>query len=144
IVLDMGIGTGFDDSPEIRRNLLRFFAHEAVHIWQFRLARPDDMSISWIHEGAADALAFLTLAELGEADAETVRGWFESAAADCVGFLEAGPLEGALHRGEFQAYYACGAAASLAVHAAILRAGGDGLFGFWNAFLAERAALEAR
>ncbi|MCW5724780.1 MAG: hypothetical protein KIS81_07460 [Maricaulaceae bacterium] len=131
LAFNIRIGDGLGDSPALRRHLIHLFAHEAAHLWQFR--RPRDMTAAWFHEGGADALAFLALREMGETDGEQAARSFGQSAAACAGQLEAGPLSGALARGQFRAYYDCGAVIHLALHAAAARNGHDGLYAVWLA-----------
>ncbi|MEM9300892.1 MAG: hypothetical protein AAGE01_02205 [Pseudomonadota bacterium] len=139
LAIEMGLGEEVVDAPGERRFLARFFAHEAAHLWQNAKVRGEGGGASWMHEGGAEAKAWLALVELGLADADHVRGLFEAAANACAGYLASGPLVEAGQREEFRAYYDCGAVIGLATDGA-MRHGGNDLFTFWRMLLESVAA----
>ncbi|MDJ0941192.1 MAG: hypothetical protein QNJ00_15640 [Woeseiaceae bacterium] len=131
VAIQMGLGEKVEDNVDNRRFMARFFAHESAHLWNNYRAVPDDGSYAWIHEGSAEAIAWLTLNHLGLDDPEAVRALFEDSANECIESLPAGPLNDAGRRGDYGAYYVCGATISLATHA-LMRARGQDLFDFWR------------
>ncbi len=114
-----------------------FFAHEAAHLFQGQdRIRPENDS-AWIHEGGADALAFLALAELESTSPEYLESRKRGAFDECASGLESRTLDEAAAAGEYRYHYSCGMLMQLAIDAA-LRQTGDGkrgLFEFWRAFL---------
>lgn len=131
IAIQLALGDGIIDKPEEREFMAQFFAHESAHLWNNGQAIVADSSEAWLHEGSAEAMAWLALAELGIHTEATATALFEDAANKCIEQLGAGPLETAGRRGQFQAYYECGAAIALATHGAAGRTGGD-LFTVWR------------
>ena len=110
-----------------------FFAHEVAHLFQRDKTgnRSGDDAIAWMHEGGADAMAALALIDQQRSD--YVRSRVETAASDCAAALAQGPLTTATARGSFDAHYACGLIAHLALDAD-LRGHGSNLAAF-NAHL---------
>lgn len=110
-----------------------FFAHEVAHMFQRDRTsnRSGNDAEAWIHEGGADAMAALALTERGSGD--YVRSRVASAASSCSESLASGPLTTATARGSFDAHYACGLIAHLALDADLRLRGGD-LNGFNRRF----------
>jgi hypothetical protein len=131
LVIDMGLGVEVSDTPGARLFLARFFAHEAVHLWNNGRVTHRNGDQAWMHEGGANALAWLGLLDLELTDRQRVKSLFESAARDCAESLASGPLVDAGRRGDFQAYYDCGAMMALATHGAMAQRNLD-LFDFWR------------
>jgi hypothetical protein len=134
-------GAGWRDaaaSDALREPLAWFFAHEAAHLFQGR-PRARDPSTWWIHEGGAEAFAYLAMRELDPAAFASTERRVAQAAADCARGLEAGPLADAHARGATSLHYTCGlvmqVALSRALHASARRAPGPDLFGLWARFL---------
>ena len=97
------IGYGIIDKPDEREFMAQFFAHESAHLWNNGQVIVADGSEAWLHEGSAEAMAWLALAELGIHTEATATALFERAANECVAYLEAGPLATAGRRDQFQA-----------------------------------------
>tara|TARA_R110000868_G_scaffold98607_1_gene271462 strand:+ start:16407 stop:17852 length:1446 start_codon:yes stop_codon:yes gene_type:complete len=119
-----------EETPQLRHHLQWFFAHEAAHLFQnaggVGTASASD---SWIHEGAANAMANAALAELtADPHAELVNV-YGLAIADCTDGLSGGSLESAAERGRFQAYYDCGSLIALMTTALIPD---QSLYQFWS------------
>lgn len=116
--------------------LLWFFAHESVHLFQnVRGPHLDSPQDSWIHEGAANAMANRIMAGLDRPAIAYLRYSFANAYSTCAEALAAGPLRTATQRGQMRAHYACGEFIALMTDAALPD---HTLFDFWNAML-ERA-----
>ena len=139
IAIQLALGDGIIDKPEEREFMAQFFAHESAHLWNNGQVIAADGSEAWLHEGSAEAMAWLALAELGIHTEATATALFEDAANECVNFLDDGPLATAGRRGQFQAYYTCGAMIALATHGAAGASGGD-LFSVWRDLI--RASLD--
>lgn len=138
MAIQMGLGAGIDDTPEERAFLARFFAHEAAHLWNNGSVIAADPNEAWMHEGSAEAMAWLALLDLGVYSNHETLALFQTAANDCAGFLEGGPLVQAARRDAFRAYYDCGAVIALATHGSMRKKGGD-LFEFWKDLLEAHA-----
>ncbi|MFS2318229.1 hypothetical protein RMQ97_09845 [Maricaulis sp. D1M11] len=122
-----------EEDPFIHAYLLWFFAHETVHLFQnVKGARLAESFDSWIHEGAANAMANRIMAEQGDSAAAYLQYSFSNALETCVASLENGNLQGAEQRGEFDAYYACGEFVALILDAGTPQ--GD-LYDIWNRML---------
>ena len=131
IAIQLALGDGIIDKPEEREFMARFFAHESAHLWNNGQVIAADSSEAWLHEGSAEAMAWLALVELGIHSEAAATALFEDAANECIGYLDAGPLRTAGRRDQFQAYYDCGATIALATQGAMLVEGGD-LFSVWR------------
>jgi hypothetical protein len=125
------------------------FAHEVGHLFQSRGATTDayPMDQSWIHEGAAEAFAALTIVELGGVSREQVERRIQGAAIECAAGLEAlagGPLNASAKAGAFNNYYSCGLVMQLAIDAEVKRssAGERDLFDVWAQFSSRLRAGE--
>lgn len=130
-----------EETPQVRRFLHWFFAHEAAHLFQnaagVELADTVD---SWIHEGAANAMANAALAELTDDPHADLIRVYQTAITDCTAALEDGNLASAAERGRFQAYYDCGSLIALMTAAAVPD---RSLYAFWTGMQA-RALEQAR
>lgn len=117
-----------------------FFAHEAAHLHQnlhrnrrvVQFAEGD----SWIHEGGAEALAYIALAALQQTSPQYRRKRLDGALDACATALETGPLYDIHKRGDFQTYYDCGLILHLAAAAGAAKTDRD-LFTLWSAFTEE-------
>jgi len=110
-----------------------FFAHEAGHIYQ--QGKSGNRESSWIHEGAAEAFAYLALKDLDIASESYLDSRRQQALDGCRTGLEQGSLATAAERGRFSDYYHCGLIIFLAIDKKI-RANSDSqqdLFDFWAA-----------
>lgn len=106
-----------------------FFAHEAAHLFQQdkigKLA--GDEAAAWIHEGGADAMAALAVAQRGKEDRAYVVSRVRSAETDCAKGLATAPLDKATAAGNFDVHYQCGLLIWLAVDDSLRAGTGDGL-----------------
>ncbi len=141
MAIQLALGDGIIDKPEEREFMAQFFAHESAHLWNNGQVIAADGSEAWLHEGSAEAMAWLALAELGIHTEATATALFERAANECIDYLDKGPLATAGRRGQFQAYYECGATIAFATHGAAQGDGGD-LFTIWRALLEESLSGE--
>lgn len=134
LVVDLGLGSDVPDVPEARQLMVNFFAHESAHLWHKGGGVRAGASGSWMHEGGADAKAWLALVELDIYGDDVARGLFEEAANECASHLDDGSLTDVMERAAFDAYYDCGATIALATHGAMRGVGRD-LFDFWRRLL---------
>lgn len=141
MAIQLGLGDGIRDTPSEREFMAQFFAHESAHLWNNGQVIAAEGSEAWLHEGSAEAMAWLALAELGIHTEQTAISLFETAANECIAHLEAGPLATAGRRGEFKAYYECGAVVALATNGAAQEKGGD-LFTVWRELIDSSRAGE--
>ncbi len=139
MAIQLALGDGIIDKPEEREFMAQFFAHESAHLWNNGQVIATDSTEAWLHEGSAEAMAWLALAELGIHTEATATALFERAVNECFEHLDAGPLRTAGRRGQFQAYYDCGATIAFATHGAMQSEGGD-LFSFWRPLIANALA----
>lgn len=132
-------GPGWDRFQKDNQPMIAFFfAHEAAHLFQARDSiRPRD-EIAWIHEGGADAFAFLALTRLQSISKDYAESRKTDAFDKCVSGLSMQPLNEAAAAGHYQDHYACGLLMHLAVDGAVRTAsnGQRDLFDFWRSFLA--------
>ena len=121
---------------------LWFFAHEVAHLFQHGVKGTRESS--WIHEGSAEAFAYLALESLGLVPAEYLHERRRRAVEACREALGKGPLTGAADRGEFSDYYDCGLILFLAIDNTLRASSGkqQGLSGFWSALIAGSASDE--
>ena len=131
IAIELALGEGIRDTPSEREFMAQFFAHESAHLWNNGQVIAADGTEAWLHEGSAEAMAWLALADLGIHTDLAALALFERAANECVDFLGNGSLRTAGRRDQFQAYYDCGATIALATHGA-LRQQDVTLFDFWR------------
>lgn len=128
-------------APKLDGFFAWFFAHEAAHLFQaVEGVAAYHTDQSWIHEGAAEAFAALTITRLGIATHDYVRGRVEEAVSQCAGGLEAlgeRPLNASAEAGAFANYYACGLLVHLAIDSEVRRTskGARDLFDVWALFL---------
>jgi hypothetical protein len=141
MAIQLGLGDGIRDTPAEREFMAQFFAHESAHLWNNGQVIAAEGSEAWLHEGSAEAMAWLALAELGVHSEPTAISLFESAANECIAHLEAGSLATAGRRGEFKAYYECGAVIALATNGAAQATGSD-LFTVWRELIDSSRAAE--
>ena len=139
IAIELGLGEDMQDTPSEREFMAQFFAHESAHLWNNGQVIAADGTEAWLHEGSAEAMAWLALADLGIHTDLAAVALFEQAASACVEFLKNGSLRTAGRRDEFQAYYDCGATIALATHGA-MRQQGETLFDLWQGLIAASLA----
>lgn len=142
IAIQLALGDGIQDTPSEREFMAQFFAHESAHLWNNGQVIAADGTESWLHEGSAEAMGWLALADLGIHSDAAALMLFERAANECVRFLGNGSLRSAGRRGEFQAYYECGATIALATHG-LMRQQGKDLFAFWRRLITDSLAGES-
>ncbi len=118
-----------------------FFAHEAGHIFQQGVA--GERESAWIHEGAAEAFAYLALKELEIVSTSYLNSRRIQAKDACGDALEIGALTTAAERGNFADFYNCGLTMFIAVDAKIRARSGNqlDLFDLWSAIIPELKAL---
>lgn len=119
-----------------------FFAHEAVHLFQTtggaEFAGDSD---AWIHEGAANTMAYsFVAAQLeGEDREKFLAGVYANAFKECAAALEGGPLKDAAKRDSFSANYSCGDLIAQATDGFLKR---KTLYEFWNRLLQNAVSLD--
>lgn len=110
------------------------FAHEAAHLYQRQLFAPEPEN-AWIHEGGAEAMAWLALRDTDPALAEA---HLADARTRCGASLAAaGSVRQAVTAGDFDASYVCGFLILVEVDARVRAAkpDSDGLFTVWRAYV---------
>lgn len=121
-----------------------FFAHEAVHLFQTEkgvtFGRDED---AWIHEGAANTMAYNLIANMLDAQDRTrfLSSVYANAFESCVGALEQGALSKAADRDAFSAHYACGDFVALASDGFLKR---RDLYDMWNMLTDRAQAMETK
>lgn len=126
----------FSSEADFPYFLAWFFAHEAAHLHQRHRFAQYDNADSWIHEGVADAMAYLALQEMDAAPDAYLAKRLDRARTACADALAGGSLRSVLERdAPFQAYYDCGLIIHLAADAAARRGSGADLFGVWKTFI---------
>ncbi|MEM5518720.1 hypothetical protein WNY37_17310 [Henriciella sp. AS95] len=119
-----------------------FFAHEAVHLFQTAEgAEFAGDSDAWIHEGAANTMAYAIIAaQLGEEDRQKfLSAVYANSFDECVAALEGGPLNTVSERDLFSANYACGDLIAQATDGFLKR---KTLFEFWNRLIQNAVSLD--
>lgn len=106
--------------------LTQFLAHEASHMWNGQMYTNEGSP--WIHEGSADAFAYIALNELEINDATEFREKVNEAANRCALDLNGKSLDEARHYGWWHNYYNCGALIAFATE----QATNSDLFTFWK------------
>lgn len=139
IAIELALGEGIRDTTSEREFMAQFFAHESAHLWNNGQVIAADGTEAWLHEGSAEAMAWLALADLGIHTDLAALALFERAANGCVDFLGNGSLSTAGRRDEFHAYYDCGATIALATHGA-MRQQDETLFDLWRELIAASVA----
>ncbi len=120
-----------------------YFAHEAAHLFQseggVRFAGEGD---AWIHEGAANMMAYTQIAATlnDEAGPRFLASVYGGAFEECVSALEGGPLASARERGVNSAHYACGDFVALATDGFLRR---RDIYSFWNTLIERALDMES-
>ena len=136
LMMEIGGDALNEANPDLLSYLHWFFAHEAVHLFQIdkgiEFASGEQ---SWIHEGAANTMAYNLVASMQDEGAREafLKGVYGGAFDECVSVLETGPLETAGERDAFSAHYSCGDFVALATDGFLKR---RNLYGFWNRLVA--------
>ena len=115
-----------------------FFARETAHLHSTGSGQRE----SWIHEGAADALAAIVIRDWSDRARKYVVTRQQDAYESCLDGLQSKTLESAADAGDFQLYYSCGLLLHIALDQAIRKENprNDGLFALWRAYEAEIAS----
>ena len=125
----------FSSKTDFSYWLTWFFAHESAHLHQRYRTAPYEENDSWLHEGSAEAFAYLALRDLGFVTDPYLEQRLTSAKKACATALEGGSLQDVLNRdGPFQAFYDCGLILHLTVDAASRASSNSNLFVTWKAF----------
>jgi hypothetical protein len=123
------------------------FAHEAAHVYQSKFAT--DPAGHWIHEGAAEAIAAMTLRSLDTGAAAYAQSKIEGAKGKCATQLGGRTMLDALTAGTPDVAYSCGLLLHLELDAQIRRTTHhDGIYAVWREYAkskepSERAYLAA-
>src|SRR5690606_26398059 len=127
----------------LRRWMPWFFAHEAAHLFQ-QYERKADPAASWIHEGGAEAFAYLALQGMPGSGIprDSLDEKLEQAASACAEGLKQGSLAHAPPPGPLHSPSGCGLGMQLALHAAAheARHGRQGLFDLRRRYIARPGA----
>lgn len=139
-------GSGWADSASngfTAEDTAWFFAHEVAHLFQHGVS--GELDASWIHEGAAEAFAYLILASSESVSKEYLTERSQQAEEGCRKALERGTLATAAARGQFSDYYECGLVMYLAIDSTLRKksSGQEGLFSFWRRLIADADGHEA-
>jgi hypothetical protein len=105
-----------EESAEIGNQARWFAAHESAHFWLGQAVRYEFSREAWIIEGAADLLAFRTVAQTDPA--YDARAQLQSSLDECVSLTRGRSVESAQQRNEERTAYACGAIFGLVAEAA--------------------------
>ena len=135
VQLDARMGSRFagEGDPMVWERQARLLAHEAAHLWLDQAFEPAPGSSRWLDEGGADAFALRALLDLGIVSPERFQELLSGDLAECLLFLDAGPLTDAARAGRWTALYRCGEVASfLADAAGARRSPSWDLFQFWG------------
>ena len=114
---------------------LWFFAHEIAHLFQGSGLRFSSTEEAWIHEGAAEMMAYLyTDDKLGENSA-LVEDVVQQAQQQCAAVWPVSETFVDVGRIDFRAHYTCGLVANAELHAQ-LKANGvaNGIFTLWQTY----------
>ncbi len=95
-------------TPINQYELLWFYAHEAVHVYQDIAAANIAEKDAWIHEGHAEYLASKLLEQFLPASKPYILSRLNQAEAECKQVLETTSLDVLAENGEYQALYYCG------------------------------------
>lgn len=125
----------FSSEADFPYFLAWFFSHEAAHLHQGQRAVQYEEFDSWIHEGTAEAFAYLSLQHLEATPTSYLAKRLDRAKRNCADALAGGSLLSVLERDQpFQALYDCGLIIHLVVDAASRRSTGEDLFDAWTDF----------
>lgn len=113
-------------------------AHELLHLWQQEVWLDQlGNDAAWMHEGAADALAFELMYRTGAATKEQYEAQWQKAETRCADFIRETSMVRAPDEGKFEVVYRCGALVNRLVGEALSPADpGEGIFQFWQAMAA--------
>jgi hypothetical protein len=126
------------EQDQVRRAAFHLLAHEAVHLWNgWRFSSREGRLTAWLHEGAADALAWTAAVDFGILDENGLRDALENALNRCFFAARGRPVREIMHL-EAGAY-SCGA--MIQVLAGLELQEGGGLAALWRTVF-DRAAVE--
>jgi hypothetical protein len=103
------------ERPGMRHQTRWFIAHESAHFWLGQAVAYESPRDSWITEGGADLLAIRAVSATDPG--YDARAELQRALDECVK-LAGRPIASAQERGEYRAYYACGAIFALVAESA--------------------------
>lgn len=131
------------ESADTLSYLRWFFAHETVHLFQAEKGvRYADDSSAWIHEGAANTMAYSLIASTMEDGGQAfLRSVYSNAFDSCTAALAKGSLDTVSKRGDFSANYGCGDFIALATDGFLKR---RTLYEFWNSMTDTAAAMDEK
>ena len=95
-------------TPINQYELLWFYAHEAVHVYQDIAAAKIAEKDAWIHEGHAEYLASKLLEQFLPESKSYILSRLNQAEAECKQMLKTTSLDVLAENGEYQALYYCG------------------------------------
>lgn len=118
-------------------NTLWFFAHEIAHLFQGVGLHYSSSDEAWIHEGAAELMAYLYSDSKFQQDSALLHRAIEAAQLQCTSTWPAGEAFVDVARIDFKTHYTCGLVANAELHAQ-LQANGvpEGIFSLWEAYSA--------
>ncbi|WP_440906231.1 hypothetical protein ACMZOO_08375 [Catenovulum sp. SX2] len=108
-----------DENNDLYNALFEFLAHEAAHFWNGQMFKFADHQHAWMHEGGADAFAYLAMEHFALLTSEQVRQLFEDDANECLLKKGAEALVQSSELGLYRNYYSCGAVMAFASHLAL-------------------------
>ncbi|TRY28789.1 M1 family metallopeptidase [Aliiglaciecola sp. M165] len=88
--------------------ILWFFAHEVAHLYQGEAANIDGNENHWIHEGAAEYMAFLALNEFGDAAQGFAKRKLKHQISSCIQDTNNRSVNEWLNDGYYPILYQCG------------------------------------
>ncbi len=137
-------GSGWRErTPDAEEHAFSLLAHEAAHLWNGQLVESPGDGESWMHEGAADAMADDLLLELGAIDADRHREKLQTAINQCSLGLEGEPVNVAHRRGAFRVFYDCGHVMAEWTKAALRQVDPQAdLYTFWRDLIAAAQGLD--
>lgn len=84
-------------------------AHEVIHLWQNKVWNKLGHDEPWMHEGAADALAYEVMYRMGQYSQEKYNEVWDRAEQDCIYYLQKSSVYRGAETGNFKIVYHCGA-----------------------------------
>lgn len=114
---------------------LWFFAHEIAHLFQGNGLRFSSTDEAWIHEGAAEMMAYLYTDNTLNQDSQLVSKAVHDAKQQCAAVWPISESLVDVGRVDFRAHYTCGLVANAELHAQ-LQANGihNGIFTLWQTY----------
>ncbi len=133
-----------DDTAEQKAAALQLIAHETAHLWNGDAFLPAQEDAPWMHEGGADALAWIALHDLELLSDTDLLGNLSDALNQCVGVqgLARRSLQQAAREGRYELAYSCGSVMNFLVHADLRQRGG--ILKFWSTLFERSRASERR